>query len=392
MAHNLTTKTIYHTDTSGINTDDVAAVLGVGSHDVGTLCSHPSINMWAKYKPIRLADSEEKPWADLKQNNNWKGKDENCGILCNTTTKVTEVATYPNAWQKTDVPLDWYRITDFDGYDGKAHPIDSLCISNGHMAWILRGTTGPDNQSHQEVMEGIEETEVLMAPSLSMNIEFQPHIQSTDGTVPLSAVKPVGSLTALDAWYMGVVRYKTISPLEYIDAWSAQQTGTSSLTFEGSAASGNTTEYLVPAFFSTKQEKGANVSARTYCRLPGIPRIKVRWTTVAAACGIECKLKAQISGTRVMWELVITNNSSVPYNTRYLSFDQFTVGVYHTAALNATAAATETLTNFTVNSKTSVTKSGSIPFTGTTPQYIRLTNINLLHNTSTGIGLDFKTM
>lgn len=40
---------------------DVKVKLGSGSADLGTLCTHPSINKWAKYKPIRM-DGQRPTW------------------------------------------------------------------------------------------------------------------------------------------------------------------------------------------------------------------------------------------------------------------------------------------------------------------------------------------
>ena len=57
---------------------DIAPVLGVGSYDLGYLCSnaHGKINSWARYKPVRyesLAPGENEKW--------WQGWDGNCGIM-----------------------------------------------------------------------------------------------------------------------------------------------------------------------------------------------------------------------------------------------------------------------------------------------------------------------
>ena len=38
---------------SNISTTLVGNTLGSGSRDVGTLCSHPNVNMWSKRKPFR---------------------------------------------------------------------------------------------------------------------------------------------------------------------------------------------------------------------------------------------------------------------------------------------------------------------------------------------------
>lgn len=38
-----------------VNSDDVGAVIGLSSHDWGTLCSSDNIKPWAKYKPVRVS-------------------------------------------------------------------------------------------------------------------------------------------------------------------------------------------------------------------------------------------------------------------------------------------------------------------------------------------------
>ena len=40
-------------ETIKISTDLVGTTLGTSSRDVGTLCTHPAINMWSRYKPIK---------------------------------------------------------------------------------------------------------------------------------------------------------------------------------------------------------------------------------------------------------------------------------------------------------------------------------------------------
>jgi hypothetical protein len=41
----------YNGQQVGISTDDVNTVLGAGSHDFGTLCTHNNINKWSRFKP-----------------------------------------------------------------------------------------------------------------------------------------------------------------------------------------------------------------------------------------------------------------------------------------------------------------------------------------------------
>lgn len=105
--------------TAPVNTDDVAATIGVNSHDVGTLCSSADrINKWARNKPENTGGPEELTDAQRKANN--------FGLRMLTT--FTTVQSYVNQ-ANTEVGLSgwtyegptasnggWYRLTDFINY------------------------------------------------------------------------------------------------------------------------------------------------------------------------------------------------------------------------------------------------------------------------------------
>ena len=55
--------------TTGISTSLVASTIGAGSNDVGTLCTHPNINKWSKWKPIRKATTQSLTDTDLASAN-----------------------------------------------------------------------------------------------------------------------------------------------------------------------------------------------------------------------------------------------------------------------------------------------------------------------------------
>ena len=40
--------------TTGITTSMVASAIGAATNDVGRLCTHPNINKWSRWKPIRM--------------------------------------------------------------------------------------------------------------------------------------------------------------------------------------------------------------------------------------------------------------------------------------------------------------------------------------------------
>lgn len=111
---------------------DIAPVLGVGSYDLGYLCSnaHGKINPWARYKPVRyesLAPGANEKW--------WQGWDGNCGIMPKRISSYQDSVNWANGsmngWEYTP-PTGGkfpFRALDFDGYNHKARaPIGNFLV------------------------------------------------------------------------------------------------------------------------------------------------------------------------------------------------------------------------------------------------------------------------
>lgn len=111
---------------------DIAPVLGVGSYDLGYLCSnaHGKINPWARYKPVRyesLAPGENEKW--------WQAWDGNCGIMPKRISSYRDSVNWANGsmngWEYTP-PTGGkfpFRALDFDGYNHKARaPIGNFLV------------------------------------------------------------------------------------------------------------------------------------------------------------------------------------------------------------------------------------------------------------------------
>lgn len=108
----------------GISIADIQTVLGDSHKDIGGLITYGDINIWAKYKPVRL-NSLTHP------NANW-WKSDNCGLnpyeqqnYANLTT-VIESSDPLNGWTYyrplgASAPTpSWFRFMDFDGYNHNA--------------------------------------------------------------------------------------------------------------------------------------------------------------------------------------------------------------------------------------------------------------------------------
>ena len=99
--------------TTNISTTLVGTTLGTSSRDVGTLCTHPAINKWSKYKPVRFDSVKSLTEAELKS--------VNFGFSIQETTGTPTVGTLSRSWAYLR-PLGGYmgsqfRLGDFRGYD-----------------------------------------------------------------------------------------------------------------------------------------------------------------------------------------------------------------------------------------------------------------------------------
>lgn len=128
----------------GINTDDVGAVIGVASNDIGTLCySSSKINKWARNKPEAIGGPEDITDAQRKANN----------FALRMTTTYTTIQNYVNAAKGVngitlegwvyDAPRadrnDWARLTDFDGYRADAQCPFPTVMGGVHIMGSIQG-------------------------------------------------------------------------------------------------------------------------------------------------------------------------------------------------------------------------------------------------------------
>lgn len=129
--------------TAPIRVTDVKQVLGVDNNNVGYLCSnqHGKINMFSKYKPVRLRDLFPNRNSDW-----WRAYDGvrgNCGISypiyqsANELKAIYNDASKPNNGWEYAPPrgvsgniVEPFRLADFNGYyHGAQSPINSITIS-----------------------------------------------------------------------------------------------------------------------------------------------------------------------------------------------------------------------------------------------------------------------
>lgn len=118
----------------GISLDDIGSVLGVSTRDLGTLCTHPQVKKWAKYKPLPVGIPGSYTQAQAK------GCNYGLYIPYFTTyadmvaaVRDNDYSDAPN-YDATKAPFDrilpsqWYRALDFNGYNDNALPPIALSV------------------------------------------------------------------------------------------------------------------------------------------------------------------------------------------------------------------------------------------------------------------------
>ncbi len=114
---------------SNISTTLVGQTLGTSSRDVGTLCTHPNINKWSKWKPVRLNKVTGLVSQDLS--------DINFGILPVVPMFDWELALSLN-WEYgrprggDNNPSEPFRLGDFRNYEHAASDPVSIPSSISH--------------------------------------------------------------------------------------------------------------------------------------------------------------------------------------------------------------------------------------------------------------------
>lgn len=101
---------------SNISTTLVGQTLGTSSRDVGTLCTHPNINKWSRWKPVR-ALTNGGPLTDVLL------RGANCGAILPGTINALVLDKRDDNWEYAPPQggeASPYRIGDFRGYEKTA--------------------------------------------------------------------------------------------------------------------------------------------------------------------------------------------------------------------------------------------------------------------------------
>lgn len=100
---------------TNISVTMVKQAIGSGSNDVGTLCTHPNINIWSEYAPCKVDKIEGLTDAEFKKYK-WK--------------YITTFNSASGSFIAYNIPTDRFRLGDFRGYDHATPKPEFLCGAN----------------------------------------------------------------------------------------------------------------------------------------------------------------------------------------------------------------------------------------------------------------------
>lgn len=184
-----------HTDNSitrPVGVNDVQAVLGTNSADIFTLCTHPDINIWSRFKPIRVLD----PRIVLTEDHNYRGADGQCGIEIPRYTNLAQIVAL-NIWpdyKHLSAPAKQPTGPNGELF-GYGYP---ACL--GHFDGYRHNAKCP--VSNFIISENIV-PEYPFTATLHMNTDLAP--EGSLGLNEIAVPDSVGVLKPLSEWYFGIV-------------------------------------------------------------------------------------------------------------------------------------------------------------------------------------------
>lgn len=113
----------------------VKSELGAATNDVGQLCTHPNVNKWSKYKPVRHSSIE--PLTEAQK------ASMNYGLtmpLLSASSAKTSLATWDYARPRGGVNNEPYRLSDFSGYNHNAGAPLYFTINGNQVSKVMINT------------------------------------------------------------------------------------------------------------------------------------------------------------------------------------------------------------------------------------------------------------
>lgn len=307
-------------ETDPVSITDVRSVLGSPSGDVGQLCASTAVNMWAKYKPVALAEI-----VPLRSVAWWRGTSGKCGMdiatYNNLTSLFTALSGGLHAWGRemvTGGATAPYRLADFRGYNHNAvNPVGDI----GGTSYTIDSTG-------------------------SITVAFDIEAVGSDNITLYDIA--IGN-TSLSEFYLGVYCYGGTGSVSSFYCTSTQKVGSAtSLTIkvEGLTNSYAGSYTLVPFFSSVPLSLNGSASAGVFLSANKSPVGITIGATGSLVYLYAMGNWANEPHTSVEWSVLATNEGTSSYS--------FTYSVYLYRRTTEDYAAGELVKTFLLNQSVTV--------------------------------------
>ena len=108
---------------TNISTTLVGNTLGAASRDVGTLCTHPNINKWSKWKPVRFNKVTGLTLSELQSINYGIGINNYSSVDNVKSAYASEISVWTYLRPRGGQLNEFYRLGDFRNYNHSASEI-----------------------------------------------------------------------------------------------------------------------------------------------------------------------------------------------------------------------------------------------------------------------------
>lgn len=198
--------------TAPVNTDDIKAVLGETSDDVGTLCTSKKINKASKFKPIKYDTPAMLTDAQRAGDVESITKGIIYGVAFSAPLAFNELAEAgAMRYHAPEAGTDWLRMTDFIGYDHNA-----IFTPQG----VIANKTYFDYPGHTNIYVDISEKET------SGGINIADVAQQLDQTLPSDDP------------------FAKLYPCILVQAYGGDEDPTGDVAVEGVPTKGTSTKYI----------------------------------------------------------------------------------------------------------------------------------------------------
>ncbi len=345
--------------TAPVNTDDVSTVIGVSSHDVGTLCLSENVNKWNKNKPYRGTQPEVKSRTEDNATNETgkflgkRGSVDTAGFPCywgmrypmNNAVQnsaggaksnllqlcwdvINNKGNHPNfEYMKPVAGTDFFRLDDFVGYHHKGEQFLDAGVSGATAGDGTYATLRVNN------FESSGLTIYAIIPSDSVGWEFKDIIPEPN---KYKLVAEFYKNDTVNVWKSGSTAspFLTLKSAKYMDNWGGVQTYFGVSISDILTALGNNSSSM-PSFFvcvGFNKYSGETASASSAFVAPWktnqqrcvtlvtvvkaspylISLLKYSWNTTNYVAFVATDVTAQSSTMR--FQTTVTNNSSTTMN------------------------------------------------------------------------------